>query len=374
MKQLICFLSILILLAASVCSVSAEENLQKELLEDTTKIVEQSGAMNFDFSQTAQDVAEGKWEWSLQSVMAKLADAFFKELSENISVLVKIVVIAVLAGVICNVQGSFNGEGIGDVSFLACFIIIAGLSVSIFSNIIQTASETIDTLMIFMQSLLPALSGIIAASGGMTGAAVSPALFMAMQFITYAAKNLFFPLILVITALSVINNITGRFPITRLIQFGKQALKWGTGILMTIFVGLLSLQGFSSAFIDGVAGKTVKYAVGNFVPMVGNVLSDSVEAVFSSTVVIKNAVGTAGVIALVSICIGPLLKLLAIGVLYRFAAGVTEPATDKRIVTLISELGGNITQIFVILLMVCVMFIISVAMLLLMTNIPVMVS
>ena len=145
MKQLICFLSILLLLAASVCSVSAEENLQKELLEDTTKIVEQSGAMNFDFSQTAQDVAEGKWEWSLQSVMAKLADAFFKELSENISVLVKIVVIAVLAGVICNVQGTFNGEGIGDVSFLACFIIIAGLSVSIFSNIIQTASETIDT-------------------------------------------------------------------------------------------------------------------------------------------------------------------------------------------------------------------------------------
>ena len=63
-----------------------------------------------------------------------------------------------------------------------------------------------------------------------------------------------------------------------------------------------------------------------------------------------------------------------LSVLYRFAAGIAEPATDKRIVSLLSDVAGNITQVFVILLMVSVMFIISVAMLCAVTSIPMMIS
>ncbi|MGN1060004.1 MAG: stage III sporulation protein AE, partial [Clostridia bacterium] len=59
----------------------------------------------------------------------------------------------------------------------------------------------------------------------------------------------------------------------------------------------------------------------------------------------------------------PLIKILATSVLYRFAAGVAEPATDKRIVRLLMDLAGNITLIFAILLMVMVMFVISIALL-----------
>lgn len=377
MRKFFLALFLAVALSSVLIAAYAEENVGQQILEESLQKVEQSGAQtgNLQFYETAQKVAEGTWDWSVTGILNRLLDLFFSELSENMSALVRMIVIAVLAGILCNLQGSFNGEGIADVSFLACFIVIAGLAVSVFAQMIQTAENAIDNLNMFMQSLIPSITGIVAAGGGATvGAAFSPSLLVCMQVITYVSKNLFLPMILVITALSVINNLTERFHITKLIEFARQALKWTSGILLTVFIGILSLQGFSSAFVDGVAGKTVKYAICNFVPLVGNVLSDSVEAVCFSTHVIKNAVGTAGILALLSICLGPLIKLLVLSVLYRFAAGIAEPATDKRIVGLLSDLAGNITQTFVILLMVCVMFIISVAMLCAVTSIPMMIA
>lgn len=361
--------------SASAEESESPEKIQQEVLENSSKQIEKSGANtgSFQFFETAQKVADGEWEWNIGSILNRLSDLFFGELSKNCTALIKIIVIAVLAGVLCQLQSSFQGEGIADISFLACFIVIAGLAVSVFAEIMQMAMSAIDNLNLFMQALIPSITGIIAAGGGAaSGMTLSPSLFLCMQVITYLAKNVFLPMILVITTLSVINNMTGRFHITKLIEFARQTLKWMSGILLTVFIGVLSLQGFSAAFVDGVAGKTVKYAICNFVPLVGNVLSDSVEAVCASTLIVKNAVGITGVLALLSICLGPLIKILVISVLYRFAAGVAEPATDRRIVNLLSDLAGNITQTFVILLMVCVMFIISVAMLCAVTNIPVM--
>ncbi len=374
MKKLISVF-LIIILSTSVCQVvlaQEDEEIQESLLEETVKQIEGAELLDFNFSETAQTLTDGSWWFDPKEIITRVVNLFFSEFKANLSSMIKIVVISVLAGVLCNLQGAFNKEGVKTISFLACFVVIATLGVSVLAEIINMATGTIDSLNIFMQGLVPAISGIVAASGTSVGQTLSPSLFLCMQLITNLAKNTFLPMILLITALSVVNNISGRFHITRLIDFARQILKWSSGILLTIFIGLLGIQGFSFAFASGVAGKTVKYAICNFIPIVGNVLSDSVEAVCASALVVKNAVGIAGVLALISICALPLIKLLALSLLYRFAAGIAEPVTDKRIVNLLSDLAGNITQTFVILLMVCVMFIISVAMLCAVTNIPTM--
>ena len=371
------FLLVMLILCTLTGSVYAEDANEESaatdvLFEETVQKVDDAVASTEgeSFSQTAKEAIEHGWNKSITDVLDWLKSMFFLELSNNINALIKIVVLAVLAGVICNLNGPFNGEGVASVSFLVCFIVIAGFAANILSEIINTAIRTIDNLNIFMQSLIPAISGVVAVTGAASLVALSPSLFICMQVITYLAKNVFLPMIMLITSLSVINNMTGRFHITKLIEFARQALKWSSGILLTVYIGLLGLQSFSFSFASGVAGKTVKYAICNFIPLVGAVLSDSVEAVCASAVMVKNAMGIAGVLSLLSICASPLIKLLVISLLYRFAAGIAEPVTDKRIVNLLSELAGNITQTFVILLMVCVMFIISVAMMCMVANIP----
>lgn len=372
MKNIISVFLVLVFVLAVHFTVLAQEDadVQQELLMTTAGQLEGADSGEFNFLETAQNALNGKWRINPKEVLGRLADLFFYEFKSNLSSVIKIVIVAVLAGVLCNLQGAFNKEGVKTISFLACFVVIANLAVNVLAQIINIAIDTIDRLNLFMQGLVPALSAVVAAGGATAGQAISPSLFMCMQLITNLARGVFLPMILLITALSVVNNISGRFHITRLIDFTRQLLKWTSGILLTVFIGLLGIQGFSFAFVSGVAGKTVKYAICNFIPIVGAVLSDSVEAVCASTLIVKNAVGITGVLALISICAMPLIKLLTLSLMYRFAAGISEPVTDKRIVNLLGDLAGNITQTFVILLMVCVMFIISVAMLCAVTNIP----
>lgn len=376
MKKYLCFLLIVFLPCFCFCFVHAEDGIEQKLLEESVKTIEKSGVSvgTFSFDDAVQKISEGKWDWSLSGILERLSNLFFAEVKANISALVQMIVIAVFAGILCNLQGSFNREGIAEVSFLVCFIVIAGLSVSVFEQMVNTAETAIDSLNLFVQALIPPLTGVIAIGGAASGVSVSSSLLICMQVITYLSKSLFLPCILMITALSVVNNMTERFHITKLIEFARQALKWSSGILMTVFVGILSLQGFSSAFVSGVTGKTVKYAIRNFVPLVGSVLAESVDAVCFSAQVIQNALGTAGILALLSICLGPLMKLLVLSLLYRFAAGIAEPATDQRIVSMLGDLASNITQVFVILLAVCLMFIISVAILCAVSAVPMFMS
>lgn len=329
-------------------------------------------AAAFRFDEVATDVASGDWSWDWNSIANQLVRLLFGQLHDNLTLLVQMIVLAVLAGILCNLQGTFAGRNVGEIGVLACYVIIAGIAVSAFSGIVEMGAYAIDRMVLFMQSLVPTLVTILATGGSVTTAATfSPTLLVTMQIVTLLAKSVFLPLIVVLTALSTVNNLTDRFHITKLVDFFRQLIKWGLGLLLTIFIAILSMQGLTSAMADGVAGKTVKYAVGNFVPMVGGVLAESVEAVMSSTSILRNAVGVTGILAIIAMCAGPALKLVAIIAVYKFAAGVAEPVTDKRITNLISDLSGNITLIFVIVLVVAVMFVISVAMLCMVGNLSV---
>ncbi len=382
MKRWINLIWILTLLVGLPCGVSAEQAGAGETAsyveEESQKLSEALyGAVggnieafpDFDFTDVSTSLQQGTWEWDLSSVAEQVMRLLFGALSDNIALLVKIIVIAVLAGILCNMQGPFARQDVGEIGFLACYLIIAGMMVNVFMEIASGASVAIDQMTLFMQSLIPSLIGILAAGGNaVTAATFSPTLMMTMQVATLLVKQVFLPLITMLMALCVVNSLTERFHISRLVLLCRQVVKWGLGAMLTIFVGILSLQGLTCSMADGIAGKTVKFAVGNFVPMVGGVLSDSVEAVMSSGAILRNAVGVTGVIAIAALCVGPLIQLVAIIAIYKFAAGVSEPVTDNRVTTLIGDMAGNITLVFVVLLVVTIMFVISIAMLCLVGN------
>lgn len=341
----------------------ADAGRAEEILEDTLHQMAAVEVPHFDFAGTAESLYEGRQPFGLGSVLGSLGDMLFSAVSDHISLLIKILVLSILAGVLCNLQQSLPGENVAEISFLACLAVIAGLSAGMVSELMEQALTTIDSLLLFMQSMLPAVGGLSVSANSAVLSGFYPALFLSMQSFTLLCKNVFLPFIMMITALSVVNAMSNRFHITRLIEFTQQTVKWGMGILLTVYVGLLSLRGIAVTVTGGVAGRTVKYALCNFIPLVGGVLAESAEMVIASVRTIRGAVGVSGVLAIISLCAAPLCKMFAVSVLYKFAAGIAEPATDKRIIKLLTDFSGQITLILIIVLMVCVMFIISVAML-----------
>lgn len=80
------------------------------------------------------------------------------------------------------------------------------------------------------------------------------------------------PVSLISVALNIISNISDRVQIDRLSKFINKSVVWILGIVLTIFVGVSSLEGSITNGVDALTVKTTKAAVSNFIPIVGKIL------------------------------------------------------------------------------------------------------
>lgn len=140
------------------------------------------------------------------------------------------------------------------------------------------------------------------------------------------------------------------------------------GIILTIFVCSLSVEGTLSSSVDGMTAKTAKAAVSNFIPVVGKILGDSVDSIIGCGNILKNAVGIIGSIIIVGIVILPILKLAILWISFYVLSGVCEVVADEKIVKLIGQISDSYKILMAILFSVSTMFIVGITLVLKITN------
>jgi len=120
------------------------------------------------------------------------------------------------------------------------------------------------------------------------------------------------------------------------------------GAMSTIFLGILSIQGVAGAVGDSVVLRTAKFATDAFVPVVGGMFSDALEAIVSSSLLIKNAVGIAGVAVVLAIMLTPLLKILCLALIYKLASAIIQPVENGQMVDCLNDLGNSLLAVFAV--------------------------
>jgi len=316
---------------------------------------------NFSFESFIDSIKEGNALFEPKSIISSFLNLFANEIYININVMLIIVVLSIIWGIITNLRSSYNSKAVSDTAFFAFYSVFLGMIINGLNQCMNLAKMVVSDQVIFMKAAVPVYSALIMSTGNVSSAVgMEPIFLYFIQLISSLLEKFVLPLVFWITILNMVNCITEKFSIKKLIEFVKQVIKWGLGILMTLFVGILGMSGFTTSSVDGLGIKTLKFAVGNFVPIVGGLLSDSVNTVIASTTVLKNAMGTAGVIVIILMCAIPLIKMLALMLIYKLTAGIIEPLSDKRVTTMISEAGSAVTFIFLILLTVTIMFILGI--------------
>ena len=177
------------------------------------------------------------------------------------------------------------------------------------------------------------------------------------------------PLIAFSSVLAVAGNISDKVQLSGFCKVVKSISKWLMAAIITIFTGISAIYGFSSPALDAVSGKAVKFAVGSLVPVVGTFLSDTLETVVSGTRLMKNAVGTSGIIVMCVICVLPILKIGVIQLMLKLTSSIAEPLTDKRVSSMLWEVSESVTTIFAVVVMVAVLFMINISIMITSTGI-----
>ena len=154
-------------------------------------------------------------------------------------------------------------------------------------------------------------------------------------------------------------KISDRIQLDKLSKFFKSSVVWILGVILTLFVGVISLEGSLSSSVDGITAKTAKAAVSSFIPVVGKILGDAVDTVIGCTSILKNAVGIVGVVVILGICILPIIKLVLLMITYYIGSAICQPIADKKIIELLSQIGDTFKILLAILCSVSVMLIIG---------------
>lgn len=334
-----------------------KETIEKVIGPETNELVPQ-----FKLDTLIKNITSGNVSFSLKDMLNRVLKYLFKEIYANFDMIIKIIVLVLVCALLQNLQSSFGKEGIGEIAFYACYILLAAILIKNFIMLINLGKTVIDNLVLFMQTFIPTVFALLILTGNVTTTSVlQPGMVFGLGIMSTIIKTVILPLILFYTVLAIVNNISNKAQVSKLADFIKNVGMWSIGILLAIFIAVIELQSSVTSAADGIAARTAKYAVGNFIPVVGKALSDAVDTVIGYSILLKNSVSVVGMLVIILICAIPVIKLFAMIILYKLTAAIIQPISDERIVKCISEMANSLTFIAGALLSVAVMFIISIS-------------
>lgn len=373
-KYLIIVVLVILLLPGLAYAVEEQENLANEVLNEYTVLyggqiqdgvesIEGNGiddlVPNFNAEQILQQLTSGDLDLSIPGLLNTGLHYLLGEVYRSLKIMALVLALTVLCAYLTNLKTSFQAEGVEQIAFFACYILIAGIATAAFYDTAQCAQTAIQNISVFMRLIVPLVITALITSGAMISAAVfEPVLLSVVEIAVTVINSVFLPLVMLSTAMNIVNSLSDKFKADRLVKLLNTSVKWGLSIMLTIFVGVAGIQSIAAAGADGLTVKISKFAASNLIPVVGGILAESVETVMNCSVVIKNSVGILGIIVVALIAVTPLLKIAAVLIIFRITAAVAEPISDPKIISCVSHLANSISVIFSMLAAVTVMFII----------------
>ena len=310
-----------------------------------------------------------KGEIDNTTIYKKILNKLGNEVQTGIKSLACILAIIIIHSILKSISESLENDSVSKLIYYVQYIAIITIIMGNFSDIINLAKETTTNLIGFMNTLIPVLISLMVYTGSITTTSIlEPIILFMINFIGNLIQDILIPVILIITSISIISKISDRVQINKISKFLKSSTVWLLGTILTIFVGVVSLEGTLSSSVDGITAKTAKAIVSSAVPVVGKILGDVVDSVLGCGVILKNAVGFVGVIIIIGICILPILKLMVLTFSYKLVASVSEVIADDKIVKLLDEIADIFKILLAILVSIMFMVIIGTTLLIKMSN------
>ncbi|CEN89462.1 stage III sporulation protein AE [Paraclostridium sordellii] len=339
------------------------KQLNKINLEDIQKhIKEEDLLVDVDLKTFVKDLISGK------KIMLDLFNKegfkvfLFEELKASLKVASIIFVLALLSSILKSLDNSFSSGAVSQVTTYIVFIVMVTLTLVGFKDVLNICNNTIDSMINLMQIVMPILITFLVVMGfPITSTVMTPIFMGGVTFINIVFKNFLFISITIGFAVLVINNISSSIKLKKLSSFIKQINLITIGAIFTIYLGLVSMQGMYVKSLDGFAIKSTKFAIGNFIPVVGGFVSDSFDIILSSSQLIKNLFGGVGLIILIGICLIPIVKIISIILVYKASAMIVEPVGEENISNFLNEISNLMAIMLGCIIAITIMFFVTIA-------------
>jgi stage III sporulation protein AE len=311
--------------------------------------------------------------FSLSHVIQALLRYFFYELIHNGKLLASIIILTVFSTILQTVQSAFERNAVSKVAYAICYLVIIIIAINSFSVAIGYAKSAIGNMIHFMTAMIPLLLTLLASMGNIaTVSILHPLIVFMIHTVGALIYTIVFPLLFFSAVLHIVSSLSDKYKVTQLAEL-LRVISVGLLVgMLTIFLGVITVQGATGSVTDGVTIRTAKYITGNFVPVVGKMFTDAADTVITASLLVKNAVGITGVFVLIMLCSFPALKILSLALIYNLAGAIMQPLGDSPIVSCLQTIGKSLIFVFAALAAVGLMFFFALTIIITSGNVAVM--
>ena len=294
--------------------------------------------------------AEGLWDMFRNALAGIRPD-----LKEASGICLQIIACAMLVSIIRQIPGS--SEKVADVSAVVAISVILLRSSN---SLIHLGSQTIRDLSEYGKLLLPVMTSVMAAQGGVT---VSAALYsgsaMFNAFLCSLISKLLIPMTYLFLAVCVANSAIGEEILRQIGKFIKWVSVWCLKIILYLFTGYIAITGIISGTADAATLKAAKLTISGMVPVVGGILAEASESFLISAGLIKNAAGIYGIFAVLAVFIGPFIMIGCHYLMLKVTGALCAVFSSKRISELIEDFSAAMGLMLAMTGSVCMLLLIS---------------
>ena len=290
-------------------------------------------------SKLLEQILEGDILGALSGFLQEVIAAMTVSATGMTNILVWLVVLGVVAALMTHFIEIFDKHQIADLGFYFIYLLTTAILLKSFGTIIQTATETIENIVVFVKLLIPTYLVVVGmATGTTTVSAYYQLLLLLILGVQKILSGVVLPLVYSLCLLTLINGIWIEEKLSLLIGLLEKCIGWILKAAIGIVTGISLFQAVVTPAIDSVKANTLQKAI-SAIPGVGNVADGVVELVIGSAVVIKNSVGIVLLILLLVMCAAPLLEIFLVSLLLKGAAAFMGIVSNKRITNCVDKTG-----------------------------------
>lgn len=313
-----------------------------------------------------------KESFSIKNILKGLLQFLFHELILNGKLLGTLIILTLFSAMLQTIHTAFEKNAVSKIAYFVVYMVLIFIMLNSFYTVFQYTKDAIDMMSGFMMALLPLLLGLMASFGSLIAVSFfQPVIIFLIYMSTNIIAKFSLPLLFLSALLVIVSNINPAFKVTHLSNLLKSVALGTLGVLMTIFISVISIQGTATAVQDGVAMKATKFVTGNFIPVVGRTFTDATDTIFTASLLLKNAVGIVGLMIIAFITLFPILKIFAIALIYKVAAAILQPIGDGPMIDTLQTMSKYILYVLACLIVVSFMFFLTIVIIVVASNVTI---
>ena len=362
--------------AAEDLSKNVQDSLNKIDFGDLDEIANQLGDGDFNmfknesFASKVGKILSGEFANDYPNLLVAMLALLGGVLMDVMPMIVLIIAISILAGFMQSLRHQSGGEGVRDVIHFVTYAAVVVIVLYAVADITLMTGKTLGSMKKQMDIIFPILLTLMAAIGGAVSVSVyQPAVVMLSAGVMQIFSFVIMPLFIITLVFGIVGNLSATTKYDKFVSFFTSVFKWLMGLTFTVFFAFLAIQGITAGTHDGVSVRAAKLTISSYVPFLGGYLSQGFDLVLASSILIKNAVGVAGLYLLFGVVMKPVLYIIVFSLGLRLAAAITQPIADARISNFLTSVNKAFSMLVACLIGAAFMYFITIGLIIITGNI-----